>query len=265
MSLGLLGSCGAYLASSAGMSIFNKLAITALSRPHLRGSPNPRFARAGGSVAGLRLVRAWLGATGARPARLAGNTDRSGRRTRADARSGPSEAAAGAASSSPLPSLARCAHPPGLLPRCIARRGCSRLQTRGAPTSSCQAAAHHARAHPDGLHGLNHGRRVVDGARGLAAGLKWRQTTIVINYYTIPHTSTLLHPRRARSWFKIAPNLSDATAPWLTPAYLESRRAHTQSGALPGLAGGLMRRQQARPNPSSTRRFLRFQPPGSFP
>ncbi len=56
----------------------------------------------------------------------------------------------------------------------------------------------------------------------------------------------------------MTPGLCEDTFPSHTPAFLEARRAPAQPGAQPSQAGGLARRQQARPNPSSKRRFRAF-------
>jgi hypothetical protein len=58
--------------------------------------------------------------------------------------------------------------------------------------------------------------------------------------------------RRSSSWFKMAPTLYEGTAASPTSAFMEAYRAPAQPGAQPGLAGGLARRQQVRPKPSST-------------
>jgi hypothetical protein len=65
----------------------------------------------------------------------------------------------------------------------------------------------------------------------------------------------------------MAPHLCEGTSPWPIPAYLEAWRSHTQSGAQPLQARCLVRREEARPNPSSTWRCdASFNhPAGNFP
>ncbi len=87
-------------------------------------------------------------------------------------------------------------------------------------------------------------------------------STTIIHYC---HNALLQLTRRpSASWFKVAPTLYEGTSLWPTPAFLEARRAPAQPGAQPWLAGSLVRRQLARPNPSSTGRSSRFRP-GALP
>ncbi len=74
-------------------------------------------------------------------------------------------------------------------------------------------------------------------------------STRLLDYYAV----LLPRPvRRAISWLKVAQIICEGTASWPTTANLKALLAPAQSGAPPLKFGGLVRRQQACLNPSST-------------
>ena len=104
-------------------------------------------------------------------------------------------------------------------------------------------------------------------ASGAEVGVRFEKApnflTIILYYNTILlgyYTFALLHPRQTRSWWTVAPGLCEDTAPWPTPAFLETWRADAQPGTQPRQVGRLVRRQEARPRGCPSERSASTRP-----